>query len=435
MPNVILTVDDSPTDTMIYNRFLSKSLFDHDDMQFKVISLNDMSQLEHFFKSVEVDCVILDYKLEGGVDGLDVIKQIRSQSHKIGILFLTGYGDENVVSSAFKYGADDYLSKQDLTRPRLQITVKNILDKKRRESAEAKNTAELNLLREAIENSHSLMLMCEPEMGMFVTFNKQLSHFLDKSPEQIKSSNFPAITPYFDNIKAWQKFSAELKLNSVNNFEMLLTDSSGQNVPFEMDCCYCEIDNKEYVLLSGTDISKLKQTQHQLEELTITDPLTGIYNRRGLDHYFRQSLKSAARENYCIGVGVFDIDNFKKINDQYGHKFGDKILVSFSQLLKDKIRRPMDIVARIGGEEFLVVLANSTHEEMVSLINKIIKELPKITETHSTVSCGLVFVNNTSLQGYARTDNQDYLESLFSQADKFMYQAKQAGKNCLVTNS
>src|SRR5690606_5214556 len=100
----------------------------------------------------------------------------------------------------------------------------------------------------------------------------------------------------------------------------------------------------------------LEQANHRLEELSIQDGLTGLFNRRHFDTVFRTEFRRALREQSWISVLMIDVDHFKQLNDTYGHPFGDHCLKQVAESLQQMTRRPPDIIARYGGEEFIVIL-------------------------------------------------------------------------------
>ena len=104
--------------------------------------------------------------------------------------------------------------------------------------------------------------------------------------------------------------------------------------------------------------TQLREANIKLEELAITDQLTGLFNRRHFNNIFKQELKRANRENTYLSLIIMDIDFFKKLNDNYGHSKGDRVLVQLGQKLINLCQRPGDYAFRLGGEEFGVLAAN-----------------------------------------------------------------------------
>ena len=169
--------------------------------------------------------------------------------------------------------------------------------------------------------------------------------------------------------------------------------------------------------------SLLKNEEHanrKLEELTNRDPLTGTYNRRFLTGFLDAELKS--EEN--LSIMMLDIDYFKEINDTWGHGFGDETLVVFSSTIQDSLRKD-DILARTGGEEFIVVLKRMELQNAKEVAERIRKSVAKITfqnDARITVSIGLV---------QAKPDES--VDSLINRADKCLYEAKSLGRNRVVS--
>lgn len=166
-----------------------------------------------------------------------------------------------------------------------------------------------------------------------------------------------------------------------------------------------------------------KKLQEQIQEVEYNashDRLTGLYNRREFESIFEKEMHRAKRYGYTLSVVLFDIDDFKKINDTYGHKIGDEVLISIS-ILVQKIIRDSDIIARWGGEEFIIIFPESDLEntkEKAEMIRKTIDDEIFPKNLHVTCSFGVTT--------YLKEDTSD---SLFIRCDDALYQAKNKGKN------
>ncbi len=178
--------------------------------------------------------------------------------------------------------------------------------------------------------------------------------------------------------------------------------------------------------LQGTRVvNDLQRMEAEFRAQANTDPLTGIYNRRMLYTLGEPAFMLARRHNLPLSVAMIDIDNFKRVNDQYGHAVGDQVLCSLCEFLKAHIRGA-DIFGRFGGEEFLIILPETSAEGallFVDRIRKTIYENPIVVGVLTidlTVSIGLVSLNPTQDQ---------IIDHLIDKADKALYKAKQAGKN------
>ena len=164
-----------------------------------------------------------------------------------------------------------------------------------------------------------------------------------------------------------------------------------------------------------------------IENLSMLDQLTNIPNRRSFDDRLKMEWKQAVREKTPISLLIIDIDSFKKLNDTYGHQQGDIVLQKIAALLPLSFRRPGDFAARWGGEEFVVLLPNTPLEGARELAEKIRGDVEKMTikaangsEIKVTASVGV----NSLIPGIETPIN-----SFFTNADKALYAAKEAGKN------
>lgn len=185
------------------------------------------------------------------------------------------------------------------------------------------------------------------------------------------------------------------------------------------------VANSSYVYLKIAT-----SAQKDLRKFAETDFLTTLPNRGAFHHYISQLDLNKTSKNINHGIIMFDIDNFKRINDQYGHPIGDRVLVRVSEILKSLIN-PKDFLARHGGEEFVIVHFAQNEAEIATFVERLRKEIEntsiKVDEhiIKFTASFGVVY--RTSL-----VVNYDQAISL---ADTLLYEAKAAGRNCIKTKT
>ena len=158
----------------------------------------------------------------------------------------------------------------------------------------------------------------------------------------------------------------------------------------------------------------------KLEHLSMTDSLTKLFNRRKIDELLDIELNRAHRYDRDLSLTIFDIDDFKKINDTYGHIVGDKVLIELSQLILNSIRKS-DYLGRWGGEEFIIIFP----ETPVSQAKTITEKLRLIISEHEFHGVGRL----TCSFGLAHNYNLDTITTIINNADKALYQAKENGKN------
>lgn len=154
----------------------------------------------------------------------------------------------------------------------------------------------------------------------------------------------------------------------------------------------------------------------EVRRMVITDHLTGLYAR----HYLDEQANFMQKKDYCGALIVVDIDNFKKINDTFGHQIGDQILIQVSNIIKSSIR-DTDVAARWGGEELAIYLPQATLEHTLQVAERIRKRIFDDTKPQVTVSCGIADWN--------WEDEKISVENLFYKADMALYEAKHLGKN------
>lgn len=180
---------------------------------------------------------------------------------------------------------------------------------------------------------------------------------------------------------------------------------------------------------------ELFQVNQKLEQMAVTDALTGCFNRRYLMQQLEHEVLLNVRYQIPFSVFLFDIDHFKQINDKYGHLVGDEVLRSTADIVRSKLRRT-DILARYGGEEFTIYLPHTNREQAELLADRIMHAISsnKVQagdeKVNVTISMGVVAEDT----GEVKVDNpKEYLRDLFSRADTALYIAKNEGRNRVVT--
>lgn len=178
--------------------------------------------------------------------------------------------------------------------------------------------------------------------------------------------------------------------------------------------------NEEYYLVGYTAIRHNITDKKRVEELSITDRLTGLYNRLKLDELFAHYLSIAKRHQTPFSIILLDIDKFKSVNDTYGHQVGDSLLQAIAKLLKANVRLE-DAVGRWGGEEFLILLPSSNVEAAHLLAEK----LRGVIEAEDFAYAG----SRTASFGVATYYSNDDETSMVARADESLYRAKENGRN------
>jgi diguanylate cyclase (GGDEF)-like protein/hemerythrin-like metal-binding protein len=176
----------------------------------------------------------------------------------------------------------------------------------------------------------------------------------------------------------------------------------------------------------------LEVANRRLEESAITDDLTGLFNRRHFDAVFAAELARARREGSALTLALLDLDHFKRLNDTYGHVAGDEALVTVAGALREHCRRAGDFAFRLGGEEFALLACSSSPSgrarELFEAIRRDVQALA-IPNSRSATAPTLT-VSIGALVRVPQPD--DTAQTLFLEADRLLYEAKQQGRNCIV---
>jgi diguanylate cyclase (GGDEF)-like protein len=175
---------------------------------------------------------------------------------------------------------------------------------------------------------------------------------------------------------------------------------------------------------------ELKRANDQLQQLSITDALTGIANRRHFNVHAKELWSLCQRQQLPLSLVICDIDFFKQVNDTYGHLAGDAVLVRIAEVLRSALKRGTDVVARYGGEEFAILLFDQDRKSAENIVSHIKEQLgvtayPAPAEGVSGVTMSFGLCSHTP-------DKGDSLETLIRRADDALYEAKGAGRDRLV---
>jgi diguanylate cyclase (GGDEF)-like protein len=187
-------------------------------------------------------------------------------------------------------------------------------------------------------------------------------------------------------------------------------------------------ESRGLFVISHHNVTQRKLAEEWAEELAMQDPLTGLSNRRAFQQFLNREIRSSIRNRTPIGLVLIDVDFFKNYNDEFGHAAGDQCLTNVGQALHAHARRPCDLAARIGGDEFVMILGNTRLEmvrEIAESVLKAINDLKLVfNESHQvTASIGFISVVPDEKR------NEDFL---VQEADKALYRAKSAGRNQVV---
>ncbi len=251
---------------------------------------------------------------------------------------------------------------------------------------------------------------------MLAGFVDQLADFADTT-----SDYHNKIEVYADRISA---------ANDISELESVIAEVMREthNVQLNAQRSHDELRSaQEKVHQAEGRIRELERELEATSDLVRHDQLTGVLNRRGLDDMFAKEMARTRRHDSSLCVGLLDIDNFKKLNDSLGHTAGDQALIHLATVCRQTLR-PQDSIARYGGEEFIILLPDTNLTEATQALTRLQRELTKRFFLHDNEKVLITFS-----AGVTEVLAEDDQTSVVNRADTAMYQAKQSGKNRVIS--
>lgn len=423
--DIILAVDDSRTARGVLQRELA-----HDG--FTLFFVADGTYAQRLAAAIAPRVIITDL-LMPDVDGYELCRQLADSSDTahIPVVVITSLDASEMLKKGFSAGVKEYFLKPWPAKKLLAFVQRLILDMSYRRSETAL----------VVEDS--------------ATIRRLVGHYLSKLGFEIVE--FDHGQELLDHISAEGK-AADLvvmdwELPDVDGLTMLKTlrqHDVYRMVPVIMLTGRSADKDIALALRSGADdyitkpfnfeelsariqahmrvkrmVDELNEKNRLLEELALTDPLTGLYNRRHFDQQLETTWAQHVRGHHGLALMMIDIDHFKKINDTFGHQAGDQILQHLAGLLKETCRRG-DIICRIGGEEFAVILAETSCEEgwvvaeRLRLLAQESQNEYRGSEVGYTLSIGMADSIHPEMES---------IQDLMQKCDRALYQAKNSGRN------
>jgi diguanylate cyclase (GGDEF)-like protein/PAS domain S-box-containing protein len=419
---IILLVDDMKINLV----FLSEILQDTYTIK---IAKNGQKAIE-MVQNGRVDLILLDIVMPE-MDGYEVCSSLKQdeKTKDIPIIFVTGNTAAEDEEKGFKLGAVDYI-----TKPYQPTIVRS----------RVKTHIDLHLRQIELERITQTMQEQNTKLKRYTRLIDQ--HIITSSTDLYGvitevSTAFCQISGYAKEELVGQKQSIVRHPDFPDSFYKDLWGTIVQDKTWSGEIKNLKKDGNFYwvkafispifekgVKVGYTAIRQDITDKKRIEEISITDGLTNIYNRRHFNDIFPSILLSAQRKDEIVCFLILDIDHFKQYNDNYGHQMGDEVLIKFSASLKESLQRADDIPFRLGGEEFGIIYKadNEAHAlEFAEAIRQNIYDL-KIPHEYSSVS-PYITASMGLICGHASVLGD--VDTLFKQADDLLYKAKENGRN------
>ena len=281
-------------------------------------------------------------------------------------------------------------------------------------------------LRKLIENVPDVF-MVHDEQGQILDVNRIACVELGYSRTELLSLSIFDVETKFDKQNLLDAIWPSFSCGEGHRINATFIRKDGSRFPVEINITGIIEDGKKFVFALARDMTETENLKTYLSKLAMTDELTGLYNRRGFMSSLDKAVSRARRNRENLSVLMLDIDYFKNINDQFGHPMGDLALKHFSRVVSTSIRNE-DVIGRLGGEEFGVLLPNTALPEAANLAEKL-----RITLANSPIEYEGQKISCTVSIGVADNSDEGTIPSvLVKKADRALYRAKSEGRNRVV---
>jgi two-component system cell cycle response regulator len=448
----ILVVDDIPANVKLLEARLIAEYFD-------VMTAADGYQALAICDRNQVDLILLDIMMPG-MDGFEVCERLKSnpKTSHIPVVMVTALDQPADRVRGLKAGADDFLTKpvndlQLIARVKSLLRLKTLSDELRIRAQTAQTMGLDELLRVDTrgEEGGQVMLVdgransqeriiktLKPIADVFAISDAQAALF--EASEN--AFDLVIVNANLDNYDPLRLCSQLRSLERTRFLPILIITEQGDDEmvvrALELgvnDYIVRPVDPNELVARSLTQMrrkhynDRLRSSVQQTIELAVTDPLTGLSNRRYLDNHINTLFSRSMARGRPLSVLIADIDRFKQINDTYGHDAGDDILREFANRVRSTVRGA-DLACRFGGEEFVVVMPD-TSPEVAAIVAERLRAVVE-TAPFLVKSSGQELNVTASFGISSRTPSIVTPGHLMKQADLALYEAKNAGRNRVV---
>ena len=312
----------------------------------------------------------------------------------------------------------------------LQAIVRDITERKLAEQERFNNEAQLRALYELDLVG---LTITSPEKG-WLRINDSLCRMLEFSEDELRRMTWAQLTHPDDLAADVEQFN-RLVANEIEGYslEKRFISRTGKIIPTRLvvRCVRKGGGELDYVTAMVEDISERKAAESEIQHLAFSDPLTGLPNRRLLQERLPKALAASARNGRRAALMIIDLDNFKTLNDTLGHDTGDLLLIQVAERLNLCVREG-DTVARVGGDEFVVMLEDLSGNALEAAAQAGAVAEKILTTLNHTYQLGSYQYHGTPSIGinlFGR--GEQIIDDLFKQADLAMYQAKAAGRNTM----
>jgi two-component system, cell cycle response regulator len=449
----ILIVDDIPANVKLLEvRLLAEYL--------EVLTAESGLEALDICDRTQVDVVLLDVMMPG-MDGFEVCERLKAnpRTAHIPVVMVTALDQPSDRVRGLKAGADDFLTKpvndlQLISRVKSLVRLKTLSDelRLRAEAGQRMGIEDLFSMGDGqLEEAGQVLLVDSrgSSQERIIKTLKPVAEVLAMSDAQAalfeaaeKNFDLVIVNGALDDYDPLRLFAQLRSLERTRFIPLLLIAEQGESSLTARaldlgvnDYIVRPVDPNELVARTLTQIrrkrynDRLRDSVRQSMEMAVTDALTGLSNRRYLDTHLKILFERATARKRPLSVCLVDIDRFKLVNDTYGHEAGDDVLREFSARVRAMVRGA-DLACRYGGEEFIVVMPNTSMDiasKVAERLREMVEQKPfKLTSGQEITVTASIGIAETSAEGGTP-------EQLLREADRALYKAKKEGRNRVVS--
>jgi two-component system cell cycle response regulator len=450
----VLVVDDILANVRLLEAKLTAEYFD------VLTAMNGIDAVEAVQRA-RPDIVLLDVMMPG-MDGIEVCRRIKNNpaTQHIPVVMVTALDQPEDRVRGLEAGADDFLTKpvNDLAlfcRVKSLVRLKMLTDELRARTgaSEALQAAGLSAQELARLRGRVLIIDNRPAVAERLRTALAQRHDVEHVEDPREALSYAAGRPFdliivsldIENVDGLRLCSQLKSMEATRQVPILIIvdpdDHSKLLRALDMgvnDYLIRPIDKQELLARVNTQVrrcryaAQLRSSVQASIEMAVTDPLTGLYNRRFMEGQMGPLVENAVNRSKHISVLALDVDFFKAVNDNHGHDVGDRVLQEVAARLRNNVRN-VDLVCRVGGEEFLIILPDTDGKvamQVAERIRKAIASKPFNAGSRSgpltiTLSIGIASIESTS----------DTMNDILKRADQALYRAKREGRNRVIAEA
>ncbi len=384
---------------------------------------NGKMALKLLEKKPTISMIVTDYNMPE-MNGLELIKQLRQEDKYINtpIIVISSIEDKSLKIKLYKSGATDFLTKPILIEE-LKAKVLNAFEnvKYLRERKQFDKIFDENVISSST-NEKGIIKHVSQAFSNIAGYSKEeligKPHNVVRHPD-MPSTVFEELWGTVKNGKIWKGEVKNLRKDGVHYWVKAVIEPNYNN---------------KGDITGFTSIRQDITDKKRIYELCITDGLTSLYNRRYFNDIAPTKLQDSKRNNEVFAFLLMDIDNFKKYNDTYGHLAGDDVLKKVSLTLKDVFKRSEDLVFRLGGEEFGVLINAKTIDDVEMLAQRARIGIETLGIEHIKNPPKEIITASFGLTVLEKEKAEITIDEIYKKSDESLYLAKDNGRNCIESN-